>query len=144
MGGTINNVNINDLVTRNTRQDLSTSWTFIGPVTVNRDIAVSGLVDGVDMRELGNKATLNDLKDVHIYADVVFERDIIVDTLQVKNDVNGKNLEDIFNDFLQFVSRNVYIIIFTIQQIELVCIGMHNYITTVIYFRMELIVISLE
>lgn len=105
LGGPLNGVNVNDLVTRDTKQDLNSTWTFSGPVTVNRDIKVSGLVDGVDMKELANKATLNDLRDVHIYADVEFEHDISIDNLNVKNEINGQDFEPIFRDLVQFVSK---------------------------------------
>ncbi len=103
MGGTLNGINVDDLVTRNTKQDISGTWTFLGPVTIKKDISVSGLVDGVDMKELANKGTLNDLKDVHIYADVEFEKDINIDALQINNEINGHDFGLIFKDFVLFV-----------------------------------------
>jgi hypothetical protein len=95
---------LDDLVTRNSSQDIKVSWTFLGPVTIVKDIAVAGLVDGVDMKELGNKGTLNDFRDVHAFADVEFEQDVVIDSLHVKKNINGQSFQDIFNNILFFVS----------------------------------------
>lgn len=103
IGRFLNGVLLDDLITRNDRQELKTFWKFSGPVTIVKDLPVSGLVDDVDMKKLAMKDNLNSYRDVHTYADVEFEHDIVIDTLQISHDINNQTFEEIFDDLMIFV-----------------------------------------
>lgn len=101
---------INDLVTRTNRksirpEDIPANWAFTGPVTIIKDIMVTGLVDGVELAELANRDNLNDNKDIHVYGDVEFEQDISLDTLNVNSSINDQEFEDVFGNLLVFVRQ---------------------------------------
>jgi hypothetical protein len=103
--GLLDGYDANSYVSGAQSMEITGSWTFDGPVSIIKDISVSGTVDGIDLDDFKNRDSLNERKDTYVInADVEIESDAYFDNLLVANEINKYSYDEAFGHLLLFVS----------------------------------------
>jgi len=96
---------VDSIVTEAHPMEITGKWTFEGEATIDKDIDVRGLVDGVDLDDFKLKDSLDEKKDSYVInGDVEFESKVSFDSLHIKDRINDLDFTEAFEHLIVFVS----------------------------------------